>query len=141
MPVKMSIFLSLSLVLLSACASVRQSDLDSWVGLPVVALDTQSFFLTLPVIRTMTDTGVEIRDYVNKRNVAGCMQAGFGNASVPVGTVSLVSFNSYLQCSGGQVGCDNIFYIRGGKVVEYRPTGNCYTDDSVRPQSGWEKFQ
>jgi len=29
-------------VLLTGCATVRQSDLDAWVGVPVIALDTHS---------------------------------------------------------------------------------------------------
>jgi hypothetical protein len=37
-------------------------------------------------------------------------------------------------CSSNRVVCNNIFYIRDGVVVEYAPTGSCYTDDSVRPQ-------
>jgi hypothetical protein len=130
-------------VLLCGCGAtrgVRQSDLDLWVGVPVVALDTQSFFLTLPMIKTATDTGVEIRDYVNKRNISGCYQSSFGNVTTPANTVTYAYFNRFQQCSSAIVGCDNIFYIRDGKVIEYRPTGRCYTDETVQPQAGWKKF-
>jgi S1-C subfamily serine protease len=77
---------------------VRQQDLDSWVGMPVEALDTHSLFITVPIFKTYSASGIEIRNYAN------------GN-------------------------CNNIFYIRDGKVLEYAPTGRCYTNDSVRPQS------
>jgi hypothetical protein len=30
--------------------------------------------------------------------------------------------------------CNNIFYIRDGRVVKYNPVGNCYTDESLQPQ-------
>ena len=38
--------LSLSMVgaILTGCATVRQQDLDAWVGMPVEALDTHSLF-------------------------------------------------------------------------------------------------
>jgi len=37
-------------------------------------------------------------------------------------------------------GCDNIFYIQDGKVIQYKPVGQCFTDESVSPEKGWEKF-
>jgi hypothetical protein len=37
--------------------------------------------------------------------------------------------------------CNNIFYIKDGKVVEYAPTGNCYTDETVRPQARYLQFR
>ena len=47
----------------AACAMVRQQDLDAWVGAPVEALDTHSFFITVPMVRTRTDSGIEIRNF------------------------------------------------------------------------------
>ena len=137
-----SLILSALSLLILGCTGmgVRQSDLDAWAGVPVVALDTQSFFLTLPMVKTITDTGVEIRDYVNKRNVSRCIQSSFGNATMPSNTIAYANFNQFQQCSSSVRGCDNIFYIRDGKVIEYRPTGYCKTNDIVRPQPGWEKF-
>ena len=89
-------------ILLTGCVS--QADLDAWKGVPVAALDTHSLFLDMPVERTVTEAGIEIRTY-------------------PDGA-----------------GCDNIFFIRKGIVVEYRPEGFCVTDPQFRPQPGWEKF-
>ena len=70
------------LVCLSALAGcstappvVHQQDLDTWVGVPVAALDSHPLFSTLPVVRTVGDNGVEIRDYVNKKYAAGCLPA------------------------------------------------------------------
>ncbi|MDP3281492.1 MAG: hypothetical protein U1D41_16315 [Nitrosomonas sp.] len=48
-------------VLLTGCATVRQSDLDAWVGVPVIALDTHSLLLGFPMVKTITDSGIEIR--------------------------------------------------------------------------------
>jgi len=120
--------------LLTSCAAligVRQSDLDSWVDVPVLALDTQSFFLTVPMVKTTTDSGIEIRNYVNKRAIGFCGGSG---------VLSYSNFNAFQSCSARMAGCDNIFYIRDGKVIEYKPVGNCYTNEMVRPEKGWEKF-
>jgi hypothetical protein len=145
----------------AGCASppiVRQEDLSAWVGIPVVALDTHSIFITFPVIRTVTDNGLEIRNYVNKQGISQCFANtnAFGSSttraqanqrvgatsaySLQANTISSVNFSTFQNCSNQIVGCDNIFYIRDGKVLEYRPTGKCYTNGSVQPQAGWERF-
>ena len=146
---------------LAGCASppvVRQEDLSAWVGIPVVALDTHSIFITFPVIRTVADGGLEIRNYVNKQGISQCFsntntfgssntraqanqRAGTTSAySLQANTISSTSFSTFQNCSNQIVGCDNIFYIKYGKVLEYRPTGKCYTNGTVQPQPGWERF-
>ncbi|MEA2018408.1 MAG: hypothetical protein U9N59_08160 [Campylobacterota bacterium] len=135
---KKSIILIILALLVSGCAikSVRQQDLNSWVGMPVEALDTHSLFLTLPVIKTITKSGIEIRVYPNKRNFGSCFGGGNLNSSR---YLSYASFNSYQSCSSGLVGCDNIFYIKDDKVIEYKPVGRCYTDKTVQPEKRyWE---
>ncbi|MBU3607538.1 hypothetical protein [Polynucleobacter nymphae] len=127
----MKIIALLLTLFLVGCGSVRQQDLDAWVGVPVEALDTQSFFLTLPMIKTVTDSGVEIRVYPNKRAIGGC--GSFG-------TVSYSAFQSFQTCSSQLVGCDNIFYIKNKKIIEYKPVGKCMTDERVRPESNYERF-
>ena len=117
--------------LLTSCRTVHQTDLDSWIGVPVIAVDTHSFLLPLPMIKTVTDSGVEIRVYSNKRGVSSCGGTG---------VLSNSNFNSFQACSAGLVGCDGIFYIRDGKVIETKAVGNCYTDESSRPEKGYEKF-
>ena len=107
------------------------ADLDSWLGVPVIAIDTHSFLLTLPMVKTVTDSGVEIRVYSNKRGIVSCGGTEF---------LSYSNFNTFQTCSTGLVGCDNIFYIRDGKVIEYKPVGRCYTNEMVRPEKGWERF-
>lgn len=121
-----AIFIAACLV---GCATVRQQDLDAWVGAPVEALDTHSFFITLPMVRTVTESGIEIRNYPNKRNIGGCFS--FGNT---YGYINSATYNSFATCSSNLVGCDNIFYIKNGRVVEYAPTGRCKTDETVQPQ-------
>ncbi len=104
--------------------TVHQSDLDAWVGVPVKALDTHSFFLTLPLERSFTDDGLEIRNYVNEGIISDCVTIGYN-----------------VVCRERKGGCHNIFYIRDGYVVEYRPTGSggveCYTGEITRPQEVW----
>lgn len=124
-------------LLLSACGSmVRQQDLNAWVGMPVEALDTHSFFLTVPMVRTRTDSGIEIRNYANGRNFSGC--SGYGSANA-VG--SWVNANAFSTCTSGWVGCNNLFYIKDGKVLEYAPTGRCKTDETVVPQQRYLRLR
>jgi len=132
------VLLLLLVVSLSACAGllVRQQDLDAWVGMPVEALDTHSLFLTVPMIRTRTESGIEIRNYANGKTILSC--SGYGNAAASGGWVQASAFSN---CASGWQGCNNIFYIRDGKVLEYAPTGNCYTNASVQPEARFTRLK
>lgn len=126
-----SLLLITVVTLLCGCviAGVRQQDLDSWVGMPVEALDTHSFFITLPMYRRTTESGIEVRNYPNGRNVEECFTSG--------GAFSYGKYanaNALTTCSSGRVVCNNIFYIKNGVVLEYAPTGSCYTDETIQPQ-------
>lgn len=122
--------------LLAGCATVRQQDLDAWVGVPVEALDTHSIFITIPMFRTRTDSGIEIRNYANGRDVAQC----FSNAGADrVG--NFVNANAFTTCSSGRIVCNNIFYIKDGKVIEYAPTGRCYTNETAQPQARYLRLK
>lgn len=114
-------------VLAAGCATktVRQADLDAWVGMPVSALDLQSFFLTLPLKKTITDDGVEVRVYSNMFSNDSCT----GGAGV-VGKGAALGWSN---CVTSTAGCHNIFYIKDRRVIEYKPQGNCYTDEVVLP--------
>lgn len=132
---KTALTVSLAAVVVG-CATVRQQDLDAWVGMPVEALDTHSFFITVPMYRTVTDSGVEIRNYANGRDVASC----FGNAGASR-SGNFVNANAFTTCSSGRIVCNNIFYIKDGKVIEYAPTGRCYTDETVQPQARYLRLK
>ena len=123
-----------ALVTFPGC-TVRQKDLNAWVGQPVEALDTQPFFLTLPMVKTFTQSGVEIRNYINGRNIGGC----FGSGYLYGGTYSAKSYTTFSSCVSRFGACNNIFYIKNEKVIEYAPTGSggmrCMTDDRVLPSS------
>ncbi|MET3497812.1 hypothetical protein [Variovorax boronicumulans] len=134
----MSFFRSLTNTVLiagfiSGCATVRQQDLDAWVGAPVEALDAHPVFLTMPMYRAQTASGVETRNYVNSKEVEQC----FTNLGVRRGDKKYVSHSAFTTCSDSRVVCNNLFYIQGEKVLRYVPTGACYTDDSVRPNVGY----
>ena len=126
---------------LAGCATVRQSDLDAWVGVPVVALDTHSLLLGYPMFKTITDTGIEIRIYSEKISVSSCTGSGIGSLNSPRGNfISYANFNSYQNCISRLAGCDGIFYIRDRKVIEAKVAGSCFTNESYRPEPGYEKF-
>ncbi len=123
---------------LAACGGilVRQQDLDAWVGVPVEALDTHSFFITVPMFRTVTSSGIEIRNYANGKDVASCFTSIGGS-----GGGNFVNASAFTTCSSGRVVCNNIFYIKDGKVLEYAPTGRCYTNSSLQPQSRYLRLK
>lgn len=104
--------LILALVLLSllhGCATptVRQKDLDAWVNQPADLLETHPFFTTLPMEKKYTETGVEIRSYINE-------VANFG------------ACNSVFRIKNGRV----LEYAptASGRV-------RCFTDDRVLPSA------
>lgn len=123
---------------LTACANmqVRQPDLDAWVGAPVEALDTHSLFVTMPVSRSMSSDGIEVRNYVNSKEVASCFTSTSGKHSG-----SYQKSSAFTTCSNSKLVCNNIFYIKDGKVLEYAPTGNCFTNDSVKPQGRYMRLK
>lgn len=99
-----------SLLVVSGCVAfggIRQSDLDAWIGQPVEALETQPFFLSLPLEKRMLESGVEVRNYKNISN----------------------------RGIYGVIGCNNIFYIKDKIILEYAPTGQCRTDERVLPSN------
>lgn len=127
---------SILVVFIGACATVRKEDLDAWVGVPVEALDTHSFFITIPMVRTRTESGIEIRNYANGHDVARC----FGNARAN-SAGNFVTANAFSTCSSDRVVCNNIFYIKDGKVVEYAPTGQCATAAFLQPEARYLKLR
>lgn len=128
---------ALAAITLTGCATVRQGDLDAWAGMPVEALDTHSFFVTVPMIRTFTEGGIEIRNYANSADFARCGTVGNASLSRSGRTVTGAQFT---QCSSQRVTCNNLFYLRGGKVLEYKPTGSCFTDGSLRPEDRYRRL-
>ena len=120
---------------LAGCATVRQVDLDAWVGQPVVALETHPFFLTVPVVKTVASDGTEIWNYVNGANLGEC--SGGGNANVWGKQLNYASYNQFASCVQRFAACNNIFYIRDGKVQQYTPVGSggmrCYTTEQLQP--------
>ena len=132
-----AISITSALVLAMAAAvtgcTVRQQDLDAWVGQPVAALDTQPVFITMPMYKTVTDGGIEIRNYVNGANIAQC----FGTGNAYAGSSSYVNYNQFQNCIATFSACNNIFYIKDGIVQEYAPTpsgrARCFTDQWVLP--------
>ncbi len=124
----------LSVICLSACASVRQEDTDSWVGAPVSALETHPVFLTMHLVRARASDGTEIWNYVNGTNVSSC--SSFATASNN-GYLDMATYNGFSSCMSTFKACNNIFYVKNGRVTAYTPIGTgggrCYTDDRAKP--------
>ena len=119
------IIVSAALTLTVGCGTVRKQDLDAWIGMPVEALDTHSFFITVPVRKSITSTGIEVRNYVNGKETENCTYNKFTG----------------IDCSKDSITCNNIFYIKDGRVLEYAPTGRCLTNETVQPQSRYRTLQ
>jgi hypothetical protein len=120
-----------SLALVGGCVS--KEDLDAWQGVPVAELDKHPFFLTVPFVRTTASDGTEIRNYVNGQNVASCS----GGGSIFKSTVDMASYSSFTSCMQRFQACNNIFYIKDGRVQQYIATGTggaiCMTNETLRP--------
>ncbi len=123
----------------TGCAShaPQQADLDAWQGLPVEALDLHSLFIGMPQVRTRASSGVEIRDYMDKSSIGSCDAFSVG---INHHYMSYGNFTALQSCTSRLLGCDNIFYIRDGKVLEYKPVGQCRIDDRYHPEPGWDRF-
>lgn len=105
---------------------VKKADLQAWVGVPVEALDMHPLFISMNLEKRTTENGVEIRNYRNGGPENLCSGGAFSTGQ---------NTFSNTRCISRDVVCNNIFYIKDGKVLEYAPTGSCYTDKTVRPQS------
>ena len=134
-PKKPSPFLFLAAVgLLSAgCVTVRQVDLEAWVGQPVVALETHPVFLTLAPVKTKVSDGTEIWNYVNGVNLGACS----GGGMVYGKSIDFESYSQFTSCVSRFAACNNIFYIKDGMVIRYTPIGTggmrCYTTAELQP--------
>jgi hypothetical protein len=126
----LKIVLTISLTaLVVGCAGtgVRQQVLDAWVGMPVLALDTHSFFKTVYMYSDITKDDIQVRHYVSEKDMAVCLNRRDFKLNQ-----SIIS-----SCSIWALVCDHIFYIDADdwKVIEYAPTGRCYTDETVQPEA------
>jgi len=125
--------LILSTLMAFGCASVHQDDLDTWKGRPVSDIEKHPIFVTMPVVRTVTSDGTELRDYVNGQNVAQCSSGG----TVFNGVVNMASYNSFMSCTQKIQACHGIFTIKNGTVESLSAIGTggarCYSNESMRP--------
>ena len=120
-------------VLIIGCATVRQADLDAWVGQPVAVLETHPIFLTFPVVKTQASDGTQIWNYVNGANLDQCL----GGGSIHGGWVDYATYTAFSTCIKRFAACNNIFFIRNGRVLKYTPIGTggmrCYTTQQLQP--------
>ena len=122
------LYSTLLLLVISSCSTtsifVNEDVVNSWKNVPVKELDTHSFFITIPMIKTITDSGIEIRNYRNGGTVQRCSASSNG----------YTSYNTFATCSQSQVACNNLFYIQNNVVIEYKLVGSCRTAQFLRPE-------
>lgn len=85
--------------------------------------------------RSTTASGIAVRNYADGKDVAQC----FTNAGT-YGKTKNVNASAFTTGSNNRIACNNIFYIKDGKVIEYAPTGRCYTDDTVQPEARYRRL-
>lgn len=125
------LILLFSLVLAQGCATVRQSDLDAWKGVPVEKLDTHPFWVTIPMKSVVTKDNVEHRFYINSDATNSC----FANSNAMGNSYSnSAQMTTITNCVQQSVTCNNIFKIKDGIVLSYEPVGRCKTEAFLRPQ-------
>jgi hypothetical protein len=118
---------------LAAC--VNQGDLTTWNGQPLSTLDRHPAFMALPVVRTMTQDGIEIRNYIDSRTLVQCSEGGaiFGKV------LDTAAYNRFSSCLATAGACSNVFYLKDDRVLQYTLVGSggviCSTDPRRRPQA------
>ena len=119
---------------LTGCATVRQVDLDAWVGQPIIALESHPFFITMPPVKSQLSDGSEVWNYVNGANLGTCT----GGGSVYGRKLDATQYSQFASCVQRFAACNNIFYIRDGKVTQYIPVGTggmrCNTNEQIQPK-------
>ena len=119
---------------IAGCNHVRQEDLTAWEGQPVELLDKHPVFLTMHSVRTVTADGTEIRNYVNGTASGRVIEAALlseAASSIPA------TYSQFSSCVAHVRACNNIFYIKDGRVLRYAPIGTggarCYTNEATNP--------
>lgn len=132
----MRIPLNLSVLLIFlGCTTpgVRQVDIDSWVGQPVISLETHPIFLTIPVVKTTASNGTEIWNYINGADIGTCIDKGSRTSAF----LNFATYSKFSQCINRHAACNNIFYIKNNIIQKYTPIGTggvrCYTNETVQP--------
>lgn len=118
---------------LGGCMTVREEDQAAWRGRPVSELQLHPVFATMKLVRTRADDGTELWNFVNGRQVSSCS----GDGLIFGGYLSTVQYAQFTSCMSGHAACNNLFYVKGGRVLDYVPTGSggmrCYTDERTQP--------
>lgn len=129
-------YLVVALGLVLGACGVNQADTEPWIGQPVSKLDRHPMFLTMQRVSTRTSDGTEIRNYVNGANVGSCAGSGTGMV-FSGGDVPMATYSGFQSCMSRVAACNNIFYIKDGKVDQVTLVGSggarCYTDARYRP--------
>jgi hypothetical protein len=127
------LFYSLLAAPLVGCATVHPEDTEAWVGQPVSVLEKQPLFLTMQVVKTQASDGTDIWNYVTGQAATSCNQDG----TLLGRRIGWGTYMSFTDCTSRFQACNNIFYIRDGRVqrVVVMASGGaqCSTDRRFLP--------
>lgn len=102
--------LLLSVLVLAGCAT------PSWKGLPLAALEVHPGLTGSRMVRTRTDSGIEIRNYSRMFTPTNCTALDGS-----VGAGNWVSGAAFAECSASLNACHHLFYIKDGQILDYSP--------------------
>lgn len=129
----------LIILFLTGCATpheplrVHQEHLDAWTGMPIEALETHTWFLTRPRVKSKTSGGTEIWHYYDGYAATKCNS--HGNVSVNNSLfLPSAQYRSWASCADMKVGCNSIFFVKNNIITKYQVTGSCYTSKILLPQ-------
>jgi hypothetical protein len=118
---------------LAGCGTVHPEDTEAWVGQPTSVLEKQPFFLTMQVVKTNASDGTDIWNYVSGQAAMSCSQDG----TLLGRRVGWGAYTGFADCTSRFQACNNIFYIRDGRVqrVVVMASGGavCSTDKRFLP--------
>lgn len=87
---------------------------SSWTGLPLAALEVHPALTGSRMVRTRTDSGIEIRNYSPMISASQCTALDSS-----VGSDSWVSGAAFAECSSSLKACHHLFYIKDGQILDY----------------------
>lgn len=120
---------------LSACATVKETHLDVWLGQPIAKLGGHPNLMALPVVRTITPDGTRLWRYVDGVDPSRCSE---GNRIFSA-DVNYKTYERFAVCMSGKTACNHIFYIVDATVVNYAliATGDAICNSSAKWSPGY----
>ena len=100
---------------LGGCASVQKNTVVSWQGKHSQALETDTFFSGLPLIKTQTDEGSDIWHYLESSNSDDCLS----RVSTTGFYSNQTNYKFFARCLRSKDSCSHIFLVKRGLITKY----------------------